>query len=210
MGTLALAMERISSCALGGPARCRDRALPQQNHLRLLRRLPAAVGAVQGGVRPVLGGVGPPPGTYPHTANRCWKEGVRTHFRHQMALLDLADGLGPGVPACRRGQHHPGGGPNRFDRRYWLLKVLLRTKRACRGRRLLGWRGGQLGHFNISDDVTGTKPGIEVRIKPDCNPYRPDYGYTAVPGAAFSNGSRSIASGDGASRPVLREAFGNR
>ena len=27
---------------------------------------------------------------------RWWKEGVRPHFRHQMALLDLADDLGLG------------------------------------------------------------------------------------------------------------------
>ena len=35
-------------------------------------------------------------GTYPHTVKRWWKEGVRPHFRHQMALLDLADDLGLG------------------------------------------------------------------------------------------------------------------
>ena len=35
---------------------------PQQNRLRLPRRLPAAPGAVQGGVRPVVGGASPPPG----------------------------------------------------------------------------------------------------------------------------------------------------
>ena len=33
-------------------------------------------------------------GTYPHTVKRWWKEGVRPHFRHQMALLGLADDLG--------------------------------------------------------------------------------------------------------------------
>ena len=35
-------------------------------------------------------------GTYPHTVKRWWKEGVRPHFRHQMALLGLADNLGLG------------------------------------------------------------------------------------------------------------------
>ena len=35
-------------------------------------------------------------GTYPHTVKRWWKEGVRPHFRHQMALLALSDGLGLG------------------------------------------------------------------------------------------------------------------
>ena len=35
-------------------------------------------------------------GSYPHTMKRWWKEGVRTHFRHQMALLALADDLGLG------------------------------------------------------------------------------------------------------------------
>ena len=35
-------------------------------------------------------------GTYPHTVKRWWKEGVRPHFRHQMALLDLADDPGLG------------------------------------------------------------------------------------------------------------------
>ena len=35
-------------------------------------------------------------GTYPHTVKRWWKEGIRPHFRHQMALLDLADSLGLG------------------------------------------------------------------------------------------------------------------
>ena len=35
-------------------------------------------------------------GTYPHTVKRWWKEGVRPHFRHQMALLELADDLGLG------------------------------------------------------------------------------------------------------------------
>ena len=33
-------------------------------------------------------------GTYPHTVKRWCKEGVRPHFRHRMALLDLADDLG--------------------------------------------------------------------------------------------------------------------
>ena len=33
-------------------------------------------------------------GTYPHTVKRWWKEGMRPHFRHQMALLGLADDLG--------------------------------------------------------------------------------------------------------------------
>ena len=32
-------------------------------------------------------------GTYPHTVKRLWKEGVRPHFRHRMALLDLVAGL---------------------------------------------------------------------------------------------------------------------
>ena len=35
-------------------------------------------------------------GTYPHTVKRWRKEGVRPDFRHQMALLDLADDLGLG------------------------------------------------------------------------------------------------------------------
>ena len=35
-------------------------------------------------------------GTYPHTVKRWGKEGVRPHFRHLMALLDLADDLGLG------------------------------------------------------------------------------------------------------------------
>ena len=34
--------------------------------------------------------------TYPHTVNRCWKEGVQPDCRQQMALLDLADDLGLG------------------------------------------------------------------------------------------------------------------
>ena len=33
-------------------------------------------------------------GTYPYTVNRWWKEGVRPHFRHLMALLELAEALG--------------------------------------------------------------------------------------------------------------------
>ena len=40
-------------------------------------------------------------GTYPHTVKRWWMEGVRPHFRHQMALLDLANDLGPG-PSVHR------------------------------------------------------------------------------------------------------------
>ena len=43
-------------------------------------------------------------GTYPHTVKRWWKEGVRPHFRHQMALLDLADDLGLG-PSVHRLEH---------------------------------------------------------------------------------------------------------
>ena len=33
-------------------------------------------------------------GTYPYTVWRWYEGGVRPHFRHQMALLDLADDLG--------------------------------------------------------------------------------------------------------------------
>ena len=33
-------------------------------------------------------------GTYPYTLWRWYEGGVRPHFRHQMALLDLADDLG--------------------------------------------------------------------------------------------------------------------
>ena len=33
-------------------------------------------------------------GTYPYTVWRWHEAGVRPHFRHQMALLDLADDLG--------------------------------------------------------------------------------------------------------------------
>ena len=33
-------------------------------------------------------------GTYPYTVWRWYRGGVRPHFRHQMALLDLADELG--------------------------------------------------------------------------------------------------------------------
>ena len=32
--------------------------------------------------------------TYPYTVQRWWQHGVRPHFRHLMALLDLADDLG--------------------------------------------------------------------------------------------------------------------
>ena len=33
-------------------------------------------------------------GTYPYTVKRWTKNGVRPHYQHQMALLDLADDLG--------------------------------------------------------------------------------------------------------------------
>ena len=33
-------------------------------------------------------------GTYPYTVDRWRNKGVRPHFRHLMALLDLAEGLG--------------------------------------------------------------------------------------------------------------------
>ena len=34
-------------------------------------------------------------GSYPYTLWRWVERGVRPHFRHQMALLDLAEDLGP-------------------------------------------------------------------------------------------------------------------
>ena len=75
---------------------------PQQKNLRLPRRLPAASGALQRLVRfkeesdLPWAEIARRLGTYPHTVKRWWKEGVRPHFRHQMALLDLADDLGLG------------------------------------------------------------------------------------------------------------------
>ena len=63
-GALALALERrASGCALVGPA-----PMPRQrtDHSRIVYvfpdDFPAAAGAVQGGVRPVVGGAGPPSG----------------------------------------------------------------------------------------------------------------------------------------------------
>ena len=38
-------------------------------------------------------------GTYPDTVKRWWKEGVRPHFRHQMALLDRARASGKRIGA---------------------------------------------------------------------------------------------------------------
>ena len=62
----------------------------QKKDLRLSRRLPASPGVVQARVRPVVGGDRPPHRDLsPHGET----EGVQPHFRHQMALLGLADDL---------------------------------------------------------------------------------------------------------------------
>ena len=57
------------------------------------RRLPGAAEAVPGGVRPVVVGDRPP---HRDLSPRGETEGVQPHFRHQMALLGLADDLGLG------------------------------------------------------------------------------------------------------------------
>ena len=69
---------------------------PQQKNLRLPRRLPAAPGALQGGVGPAVGRDCAPPGDLSPHREAVVERRVRPHFRHQMALLELADELGLG------------------------------------------------------------------------------------------------------------------
>ena len=82
----------------GGPVRHAETAhILQPKDPRFPRRLPAAPGAVQGGVRPVVGGDRPSSRNLPPLTIRRWRyKGVRPNLAHQTALFDLADDLGLG------------------------------------------------------------------------------------------------------------------
>ena len=69
---------------------------PQQNDLRLPRRLRQEAGAVQGGVKAPVGGVEPPPAYAPRNREVPGDKRVRPSTRHMMALLALAVSLGLG------------------------------------------------------------------------------------------------------------------
>ena len=68
----------------------------QQKDLRLPRRLPAAPGAVQGGIENAVGRDSPAARRRPQTVRRWHKDGVRPNAHYLLALQDLAKGRGLG------------------------------------------------------------------------------------------------------------------
>ena len=77
-----------------GPENAERANRPQQNSLRRAPHFPRRLELLQEESGLPWAEIARRLGTYPYTVWRWYKGRARPHFRHQMALLDLADELG--------------------------------------------------------------------------------------------------------------------